>query len=395
MTQKLIENATVLLPDRLLEDHSVRFQAGKILQVGPSAELRGTPADQIIGAAGGYLAPGLIDLHMHGLHGSLIDNGPEELAAICGILPQYGVTGFLPTLCSRPQGEDAAFLAGLARVHSQGSEVLGFHLEGPFLTLTGALLPETLGQADKNRVLALTEAAKPYGTVFSISPDMEGILDLVPIMAAHDTAVFITHTKATVQQTQAAIEMGARHATHFYDVFPSPSETDPGVRPCGAVEAILADNRVSVDFILDGEHVNPVAVKMALQCKGPDRVCLITDSNMGAGLKPGRYRVLEEEVDFAYQGGPARLTEQSRMPGGLAGSGLTLDRAVRNAIDMLPVDVPQAVRMASTNPAQVLGLDDRKGKIQPGYDADMVLLDDQLRVVQTWIGGRSCYGGND
>ena len=391
MKQIIIENAVVLLPDRVLENHAVLFQDGRIVQVGPSAALRHAPCDQIMDAESGYLAPGFIDLHIHGLHHYLIDHGADNLQEICRLLPRYGVTGFLPTLCPQAQGEEVKLLQSLAAVKSEGALILGFHLEGPFLALAGALPPEALGQADKNRVENLIEAAKPYQAIFSVSPDVAGITELIPLMKAHDSAVFITHTQATVPQTQAAIEAGARHATHFYDVFPSPQETDPGVRPCGAVEAILADPRVSVDFILDGEHVNPVAVKMALQGKGPDRVCLITDANIGAGSGPGRYRFLNEEVEFTYTGGPARLTEKSNHPGSLAGSGLTMDRAVRNARDMLSLDLPQALRMASTNPAGVLGIDDRKGKIRPGYDADMVLLDEQLKVKQTWIAGRCCY----
>jgi N-acetylglucosamine-6-phosphate deacetylase len=209
-------------------------------------------------------------------------------------------------------------------------------------------------------------------------------------MSADGVPVFITHTKANVQQTTDAINAGVCHATHFYDVFPCPPVTDPGVRPCGAVEAVLADHHVSVDFILDGEHVDPIAVKMALQCKGPDRVCLITDANKGAGLPPGRYAALGSEVDFKYPGAPARMTENTKHPGALAGSGLTMDRAVRNAIKMLSVDVPQAIRMASTNPAQVLRLAG-KGQIKEGFDADLVLLDNSLNVCNTWAGGVCRY----
>jgi len=241
-------------------------------------------------------------------------------------------------------------------------------------------------------VKELIDAARPYKAVFSIAPDFEGIGQLIPVMANNNTPVFITHTKANVEQGQAAIELGVRHATHFYDVFPCPEETDAGVRPCGVVEAVLADPKVSVDFILDGEHVDPIAVKMALQCKGPDRICLITDSNVGAGLEPGRYRFNKDtEIEFKYPGGPARAPENPNYPGCLAGSGLTMDRAVRNAMDMLGVDLPMAVRMASANPAKVLGLDNCKGEIKQGYDADIILMDKNLDIMQTWIGGCCRY----
>jgi N-acetylglucosamine-6-phosphate deacetylase len=289
-----------------------------------------------------------------------------------------------------PPGKDAQFLKQLTNLKTAGAEVLGFHLEGPFLVKTGALPPEAIGKADESRVRALIKAAEPYKLIFSTSPDFERITDLLPIMTQNGVPAFITHTQAGVKDTQAAIEGGARHATHFYDVFYAPAESDPGVRPCGAVEAILADKRVSVDFILDGEHVDPVAVKMAIACKGPDKVCLITDANKGAGNPPGRYKALGTEIEFRYPGAPARMTENSLYPGALAGSGLTMDRAVKNAVAMLGADIPMAIRMASANPADVIGLKN-KGKVAAGFDADILMLDRDLNVMKTFVGGRCCY----
>ena len=336
------------------------------------------------------IVPGFIDLHMHGIHRYLIDNGINDLSEICRIIPQYGITSFLPTIAPRKEGEDAKFLSTLSTVKSSGANILGFHLEGPFLKITGSLSTNAVAKADPKRVSALINAAKPYRAIFSISPDLENITSIIPLMAAGNTPVFMTHTAATVEETQAAIALGARHATHFYDVFPCPAVSEPGVRPCGIVEAVLADRNVSVDFILDGVHVDPIAVKMALACKsnGPGCVCLITDSNIGAGLEPGRFIFGESgEIEFAYKGSPARKTKDQT----LAGSGLTMDQAVRNAIQFLGVDLQQAVSMASINPARVIGIDHRKGKIQEGYDADLVILDEHLHVSETWIAGKRCF----
>ena len=378
--------------DRIERGCAVLCRSGRIVQVGPSASVRADAGEAIVDAGGGYLAPGFIDLHIHGCLHWLVDHGPADLAAMAGTLPRYGVTGFLPTVCPRPKGEDAEFLRTLARVDSAGSGVLGFHLEGPFLALPGALPKEALGASDADRVRSLIAAARPHRAIFSVSPECEGIGDLLPLMTAGGTPAFMTHTRASVEQAQAAIEAGVRHATHFYDVFPAPAEAEPGVRPCGAVEAVLADPRVTVDFILDGVHAHPVAVKMALQCKGLAGVCLITDANIGAGLPGGRHRFAGGmEVEIASRGAPARLTGQSHSPGALAGSGLTMDLAVRNAVRLLGVGLPQAVRMAAANPAAVLGLADRKGLLQEGRDADMVLLDESLEVIRTWIGGRCCF----
>ncbi len=387
MSKHLITNVKIVLPDNILVNHDILVSEGIIREILLSGNTR---ADTIIDGKGHYLCPGFIDLHIHGTHEYLVDNGIKDLGHICDILPQYGVTGFLPTVCPLPKGKDAEFLRTLSKAETSGTKILGFHLEGPFLAITGALPPEALGDADPERVKALIEAAKPYKAVFSISPDFEKITNLIPLMAQNNAPVFITHTKANVEQTQKAIKAGACHATHFYDVFYAPDETDPGVRHCGAVEAILADEQISVDFILDGEHVDSVAVKMALQCKGPDRVCLITDANVGAGNPPGRYQFGNEEVEFKYLGGPARMTENSSHPGSLAGSGLTMNKAVKNAVEMLGVDLPLAIKMASSNPAGVLQIDN-VGRIEKGCKADLVLMDEQFNVIQTWINGNCCY----
>jgi N-acetylglucosamine-6-phosphate deacetylase len=393
MNRLRIENATVIAPEGPLEQHTVLCDRGKLARIGPSSALAGEPAESVVDAAGNYLVPGFIDLHIHGTGQFLVDNGPGDLGELCKLLPRYGVTGFLPTIAApRPRSADKPFITSLARVRSEGAAILGFHFEGPFLALTGAIPPEALGPADPDRVRNMREHAQPYRAIFSVSPEFAGVLELIPIMAQDGAPVFMTHTAATVEQTRAAIGAGVCHATHFYDVFPCPRELDPGVRPSGAVEAVLGDPRVSVDFILDGEHVHPVAVQMALCAKGPGDVCLITDANIGAGLPPGKpYHFGTYDVIFAYAGGPARMTENGPIPGALAGSGLTMDAAVRNAVRLLGVDLAQAARMASANPAKVLRLDQCKGRIAEGYDADLVLLDKDLHVKQCWVGAESRF----
>jgi len=390
MSRVLITNASVVKLDQVDRQQTVTLADGRIQSVGPTDAVSASGADRVVDVGGSYIAPGFIDLHIHGLHGFRLDTGPDSLQATCELLPRYGVTSFLPTISPWATDTDTRSVASLAETSCTGSQVLGFHLESPFRSLSGAMPPEGLSNVGEEQARALIEALQPYAAVFCISPEFPHILELIRLMTATGAPVFITHTAADVEQTQAAIEAGARHATHFYDVFPVPEEEEAGVRPCGTVEAILADPRVSVDFILDGVHVHPIAVKMALQCKGPDRVCLITDSTV-AGLPPGRYNFGDRELEIAYEGGPARLTEDSHCPGGLSGSGLTMDRAMRNAVAMLEIELPQAVRMASANPARVLGLENQKGQIEAGFDADLVVLNDALEVEQTWIAGDCVY----
>lgn len=357
---------------------------GKIADITPVK-----PEGEITDLGDACIVPGFIDLHIHGVHRALVDNGEEDLKEICRILPQYGVTGFLPTLAPRPKGEDAAFLSKLSKTKTVGTEILGFHLEGPFLKITGALGAGAITGADAERARALIDAARPYKAIFSISPDVEEIEKVIPLMAENDTPVFMTHTAATVQETQRAIELGVRHATHFYDVFPCPNVTEPGVRPCGAVEAVLADERVSVDFILDGVHVDPVAVKMSLisKRKGPGKVCLVTDANVGAGLEPGYFTFGNiGDIYFAYRGAPARSVKDNT----LAGSGLTMEQALKNAVKWLDMDLVEASKLVSYHPAGVLGLGHQKGLLKKGFDADFVVLDKDLNILQTWINGE-CY----
>ncbi len=396
MDRLIIDNAAVILPDGIRERQQVCCEDGKIVAVLPmpvAAETAAGMGTRRLDAKGAYLAPGYIDLHLHGMQHARLDDGPDALVALCALLPRYGVTACLPTLTPRVKGPDAAFARSMAAAvtRTTGAKVLGFHFEGPFLAITGALPPEALGPVDLPRAQALRQAVAPLPAVFSVSPEFKGLSDLLPVMTAGGVPAFITHTRAGVADTLAAVAAGARHATHFYDVFYAPDVSEPGVRPCGAVEVILADPRVSVDFILDGVHVDPMAVLMALQCKGPGGVCLITDANVGAGLPPGRYPAFGEEIEIAFLGAPARMTAQSRQPGVLAGSGLTMDQAVRNAVHQLGVPPHQAVRMAGLNPASVLGCADRKGRIAPGYDADMILLDRDLKVRRTWVGGVEMY----
>lgn len=378
-----------IIRDNGIQKGIINIDDGKIKSIGDIK-----PEGELSDLGDSFIIPGFIDMHIHGIHYSLVDNGPDNLLEMCRILPQYGVTGFLPTVAPRPAGEDAAFLSELSGINTEGAQILGFHLEGPFLKLTGALPADAISESNESRVQSLIRAALPFKAVFSISPDVKGIEKLLPVMSSNNTPVFMTHTAASVKETQIAIDSGARHATHFYDVFPCPPISEPGVRPSGAVEAILADERVSVDFILDGVHVDPVAVQMALICKskGPGCVCLITDANVGAGLEPGRFVFLNTgEIEFAYRGSPARMVKNNE----LAGSGLTMDQALRNAVKWLKLTLPEAVNLVSANPAKVLGLERSKGKLDKGYDADLVILDKELNVRQTWIAGKKYFENND
>lgn len=206
---------------------------------------------------------------------------------------------------------------------------------------------------------------------------------------------FITHTQATAAQTLEAIAAGARHATHFYDVFYSPPEQDPGVRPVGVLEAWLSDDRTTVDVIADGCHVDPIAIQALTQSLDWPRIVSITDSNIGAGLPPGLY-----ETPWGYpvrvEPGQGARVASGQKAGALAGSALTLDEGIENLRRWLPELPPACVwAMAPRNPARVMGLANA-GRLQAGVEADLVLWDETpLRARRVWSGGRCLWERNE
>jgi N-acetylglucosamine-6-phosphate deacetylase len=384
-----IQNARVLLPDGSIEPRSVLFD-DCIRGIYPPD--RAAPKGvEVLEAGQRLLTAGLMDLHTHGIGRHAFERSPEDLRCGLEMAPRFGVTTILPTLYRVLRPESFGLLEQLAEAltDAAGPSVPGFHLEGPFLAITGA--GALTMKPDVALLNDLVAACRRKVAAMSISPEMPGIIAVIERLCELGVIPFITHTRATAEETQAAIDAGARHATHFYDVFPVPPEKEPGVRPVGAVEAILADPRVTVDFICDGVHVHPVAVRAALAAKGPRGVAAITDSNVGAGLPAGTY-----DTPWGYRvriapGDAARIADADH-PGyaALSGSSLTMNNAVANLHRWVPAPGSLAWMMATRNPAGVLRLSDR-GSIEISSRADLVLWEKDLRPRCTWVQGRRVY----
>lgn len=390
MTTLWFENVQLIRPGEEIAPGRLLVEDGTIARVNPPADACPPGATRIDGQ-GRLLGPGLIDMHTHGIGHYQFDVGPEPLAAGAKMLPAFGVTCMAATIVPKQRPDMLERLAIIADAlpEMEGAQIPGLHLEGPFVALPGAgcdTVPGDLGFLDE-----LLAACRHRVLVMSISPDTPNILPIIERLCELRIVPFITHTQANGDQAQAAIDAGARHATHFYDVFPLPEQTEPGVRPVGMLEAIYANPEVTVDFIADGVHVHPLAIKAALAAKGYQSISLITDSNVGAGLPEGTYDTPWGYPVYVKAGNGARIAGDHPLKGVLAGSALTMNAGIANLLHWLKAPPAQVWAMGTANPARRLGLA-RKGRIADGLDADLVLWNDDLTPAGTWVMGKQVYG---
>ena len=329
------------------------------------------------GRAAAWVVPGFIDLQVNGAFGIDLAGEPARVGELAARLPATGVTGFLPTLISATADriEDwAARIAAAADGPAGGARVLGLHLEGPFLSpeRPGAHEVAVIRAADAacfERLLAL-----PALRLVTIAPERADALARIARLSARGVAVSLGHTAADLDQMRGGIDAGARLVTHLFNAMTGFTHRAPG-----ALGAALIDPRVVLGLIADGVHAHPAAVELAVRAAGPDRIALVTDAMAAAGMGPGRARLAGREVEVDAVS--ARLAD-----GTLAGSILTLDQAVRNMAAWSRLGAEAALRMATEVPARALELD-AGGRIEVGAPADLVLLDDQLAVEATYVGG--------
>lgn len=379
-------NARVLTPDEELAGATVVVREGRIEAVGVG--LAAPSGAQIFDLTGLTLAPGFIDIHVHGGGGfSLITEDPDEIRSYSRWVVRQGVAGFLVTLVGAPLSLMKRWLAAaVAAVEGVegGARLLGVHLEGPFVNPArrGALPSQGLRLPDLAEFLALAEAAAGRLKVITLAPELPGAADVVAAARQRGVVVSMGHTDATYEQALEAIAWGVRHATHCFNGMRPFHHRDPG-----CLGAILSSPALRAELIADGVHVHPGAMALLLAAKGPQGTILVTDGIAAAGLGDGAHSLAGEAIQI--QGGVASL-----LNGTLAGSVTTMDQAVRNIVSASGrglAPLADAVRMASTNPATALGLGRRLGRIAPGFAADLVALDERLEVAMTFVAGRPAY----
>ncbi len=377
----------VLVNGRVLTDAGLQSGLAVVLDRGRIAALipegQPLPEGPRTDLGGGALLPGFIDIQVNGGGGVLFNDQPtpEAIAAIGAAHRKFGTTGFLPTLISDELPIVAqAMAAARAAIAAEVPGVLGIHIEGPFLNTDRKGIHEA-GKLRKPDAHGLDLLVAPGAgrTVLTLAPEVAGA-DVVRRLTAAGVMVSAGHTNATYNQTIAALDAGMTGFTHLFNAMPPLSSREPGV-----VGAALADPRSWCGIIVDGRHVDPVVLKLALRCRPSERFILVTDAMPCVG---------SDQKSFTLQNKTIRVRDGACYDarGRLAGSNLDMASAVRNAVDMLGVSLAEAARMASRNPAEFLGLGDELGRIAPGWRADLVLLDDRLHARQVWIGGRPVSG---
>jgi N-acetylglucosamine-6-phosphate deacetylase len=375
-------NARLITADAVAEG-GVLVEEGRIAAVGRDVK---APADaEVLNLGGRYLAPGFIELHTHGGGGhSLRTEDPAEVEAYARWATSWGVTSFLVGVAG---GEHERTLRALRRSavffegRSAGAGALGYFLEGPFLNprRKGAFPEAWLRPPDVGQFRQYVEATGGRLRLITLAPELPGADALIAAALEAGAVPSMGHSDATYEEALHSFEVGVRHVTHCFNGMRPLAHRDPG-----CLAAALTVPSVTCELILDGSHVHPAAASLLVRAKGVDGTVLITDAIPPAGM--GR-EVVEWEGMKARVAGKAAVREDGTIIGSLA----TMDDLVRNAVAWLPVTLPEAVRMVTRNPARVLGLEERKGSLSPGADADLVVLDEELRVAMTVVRGQVAY----
>jgi N-acetylglucosamine-6-phosphate deacetylase len=359
----------------------VRIAEGRIVIVG--RELRAKDSEERVDAHGRILAPGLIDVHIHGAGGAdAITGKTDVINTMARALAAMGTTGFLATVFAPPSDEHA-HLRSIARVDSTpgGAHLLGLHVEGPFLNpkRKGGIPLETIYDASPGGLEAILDACEGRLRMMTIAPEMAGNDEAVPTLVERGVIAAMGHTDATYVETLEGFEAGVTHVTHFYNAMRPVHHREPGPIP-----AILESDEVTVQLIADGVHIGDDMLRWTVRQVGLRRCVLVSDGIQGTGLPDGTYEFNGRE--YESRNGTARYLD-----GTLIGTTLGLLGISRHFRSATGCTLADAIDAASLAPARVLGIDDRKGRIEPGYDADLILLDDEMNVVATYVDGREVH----
>ncbi|MCS6834701.1 MAG: N-acetylglucosamine-6-phosphate deacetylase [Anaerolineae bacterium] len=379
----LIDNAHLITPTQVIENGWLAIQDGKISAFGSGHAPSFPDLVQIIDATGQYLAPGFIDLHAHGGAGyEAMDATPEALEAMAKLYAQHGVTSFLATTWTAPQAQITAALQAIRNSQGPiegGATLLGAHLEGPYLN------PDKCGAQDGRQIRRAThEEAQPWldmGVIklLALAPEFPENAWLIQACRQRGIAVSAAHTSADYRTMQRAVEIGLSQTTHTFNAMTGLHHREPGT-----VGAALTMSELVCELIADGIHVHPAAMQVLWACKGAHGIILITDAVRGAGMP--------RDARYMQDGREVAIKDAAYLPDGtLAGSTLLFDEGVRRFVEATSTALWQVWPITSRNAARAIGVGHRKGSLEVGKDADLVLLSPELEVEMTIVEGRTVY----
>lgn len=327
------------------------------------------------------LLPGFVDIHIHGSCGSDFLSGTDSYERVSKCLPKNGVTSFMPTLAAAPAGTLLTSLRRFADAIFDGAVPLGVHLEGPFISplRKGAQNPEFMRHPDVEELKKLVAASGGKIGLVTVAPELEGAKKLIDYCVGEGIKCSIGHTDATYQQSLESFNWGITIVNHSFNAMRALHHREAGV-----VGAMLLTKGLFCELISDGVHVGEPAIRLLIQNVGADHIVLVTDGIIAQNSGDGKYST--EAFSFEVRDGVARLSD-----GTLAGSTLTMDRALRNMLSMTSLDLEQVVPMLTSIPCRAVGVEDR-GEIEKGKRADLTFVDDKLRIVKTYIAGRQVHG---
>lgn len=386
MQNYLLTDAHIFTPRVELTSGNVLIRNGLIEAVSADdinlSEFQGRKID----ARGAIIAPGFIDSHTHGGQGhDFMDPSLDDIVAVLNWLPSRGVTHVQPTVASSPLDEQAQILDRLVQVHADppaGTHIIGIHLEGPFINpeKRGAQPEHAIRPPSMDEIQQVVSSAHGLINQVTLAPELPGALEVIAFLHAQGIVASAGHTQANYEQMLAGIQAGVRRASHTFNGMPPFHHREPGV-----VGAVLTHDEVYAEVILDGHHLHPAAVEVVLRSKGIERTVLMTDANQAAGLGDGTY-TRPGDRHMTVKDGVARLPN-----GKLAGSVLTMDRAVANAVHLLGRPLKDALRMATEVAAESLGFGETLGQLAAGRAANLVLMSEDLDILMTMIDGEVIY----
>jgi len=388
----LFQNARLILKDGVLEDGSLRMEAGIIERVGKN--IPQNECEEVVDCRGLYLSPGFIDIHSHGGGDhDIMDGDAEDIILAARAHLQHGTTTYYPTTMTSSD-EDLFRTFDCFRRALECSEALphmpGLHLEGPFLNPLekGAQSDEYIKLPLPENYLPLLEKGDGIIARVSFAPELEGALSLAQELSRRGIMAAAGHTAATYEEIERAYDEGVRHLTHFYSGMSTITRRG-GFRILGAVEAGYLLDGMSIELISDGIHLPPELLRMILKLKDHDHICLITDSMRGAGMGegPSILGARDTGTKVIIEDGIAKLPDRSCF----AGSICTMDRAVRTMRDKAGLSLAEAIRMASFNPARFMGIDSRTGSLEAGKAADLLIFDEDIGIKEVYVSGRRAF----